>query len=145
MRLDAYTVCSMNRRTVWRMQEDIGSWSTVFQTLSFANVLTNACLIGFVGSQMANRIAEPGEDTSSFIERFRMYQPNGHTDRHAFVTYIKIFPSINYISLSGSRTVSQNCINGLGFTIQRSSCAGLGYFLAQARAAFRSLGLNAAA
>ena len=72
LRLDAYTVCSMNKRTVWRMQEDIGSWSTVFQALSFANVLTNACLIGFVGSQMANRIAGPGQDTDSFIDRFQV-------------------------------------------------------------------------
>ena len=87
-------MCQVTRRSVWRMQEDIGSWAAVFQALScarpcllaekkrkeegkkrtrytvfcicardcigvtvwscvccevrFANVMTNACLIGFV-------------------------------------------------------------------------------------------------
>ena len=50
MRLDSYQLCKMHRRANWRPQEDIGSWAGVFQTISVINVMTNACLIGFVGS-----------------------------------------------------------------------------------------------
>ena len=74
IRLDAYQLCNMHRRADWRQQEDIGSWSTVFQAMSVANVLTNACLIGFVGSQLANALADEGQETSAFVERIQMWK-----------------------------------------------------------------------
>ena len=64
LRLDSYQVCKMHRRSMWRVQEDIGSWGGVFNVLSIICVITNACLVGFVGSQLA-----PG--TASFGERVR--------------------------------------------------------------------------
>jgi len=75
LRLDAYQLCNMHRRAHWRQQEDIGSWSAVFQMISVINVMTNACLVGFVGSQVA-RMVEPDnpEVTDSFLGRFKMWQ-----------------------------------------------------------------------
>lgn len=75
MRLDAYQLCNMHRRAHWRQQEDIGSWAAVFQMISVINVMTNACLVGFVGSQVA-RMVEPDnpEVTDSFMGRFTMWQ-----------------------------------------------------------------------
>ena len=52
----------------WRVQEDIGSWSAVFNSLSIICVITNACLIGFVGSQMTDVVGsgdEPAEGSPS--------------------------------------------------------------------------------
>ena len=63
IRLDAFQICTMHRRPAWRIQEDIGSWMAVLNFMSLVNVVTNACLIAFVGAQLA-----PG--TNSFIERF---------------------------------------------------------------------------
>jgi hypothetical protein len=75
MRLDAYQLCNMHQRAYWRQQEDIGSWAGVFQMISVINVMTNACLVGFVGSQVA-RMVEPDnpESTDSFMGRFKMWQ-----------------------------------------------------------------------
>jgi hypothetical protein len=73
LRLDAYQVCHVHRRPRWRSQEDIGSWGTVFHALSVTNVITNACLIGFVGSQLAT-LLEPGNESSSFVQRVKMWK-----------------------------------------------------------------------
>jgi|EP01047_Picozoa_sp_COSAG01_P079913 hypothetical protein len=74
MRLDAYQVCRMHRRAEWRNQEDIGSWAKVFTALSVVNVLTNACLIAFVGSQLADAIAEDGVPKETFSDRLKMWK-----------------------------------------------------------------------
>jgi hypothetical protein len=74
MRLDAYQLCYMHRRADWRQQEDIGSWASVFQTISVINVMTNACLVGFVGSQVARMVSDDPEQTDTFLGRFTMWQ-----------------------------------------------------------------------
>ena len=81
LRLDAYQLCSVHQRTKWRTQEDIGSWAGVFQALSIINVITNACLIGFVGSQLAQQdffvedqpAVAPGA-IQTFVDRFKMWK-----------------------------------------------------------------------
>ena len=85
MRLDAYQVCRMHRRALWRVQEDIGSWASVFNALSVICVITNACLIGFVGSQMAEAVSAADDSVGSsgngfgagggaFMDRVKMYR-----------------------------------------------------------------------
>jgi len=78
MRLDAWQLCSVHQRARWRQQEDIGSWAGVFQALSLVNVITNACLIGFVGSQLAELMESSSDDATpaigqTFKDRVKMW------------------------------------------------------------------------
>jgi hypothetical protein len=77
IRLDASLICRMHRRAVWRMQEDIGSWGMVFESLSIANVITNACLVAFVGSQLATILGETSPDPDvqmTFVDRLKLWK-----------------------------------------------------------------------
>ena len=53
LRSDAYKLCKVHRRPEYFTRQDIGAWRTVFETIAVGAVITNALLIGFVGSQMA--------------------------------------------------------------------------------------------
>ena len=53
IRGDAWKLCKAFQRPSARPQEDIGSWYAVLNSIGFIAVLTNATMIAFVGSQMA--------------------------------------------------------------------------------------------
>jgi len=53
LRSDAYKLCTVFRRPEYQTRQDIGAWEIVFETIAVGAVITNALLIGFVGSQMA--------------------------------------------------------------------------------------------
>ena len=53
IRSDAYKLCKVYRRPAYTTRQDIGTWETVFEMIAVGAVITNALLIGFVGSQMS--------------------------------------------------------------------------------------------
>ena len=53
IRGDAWKLCRAFQRPTARPQEDIGAWFNVLNAIGFIAVLTNATMIAFVGSQMA--------------------------------------------------------------------------------------------
>ena len=61
-----YKLCRVFRRPAYETREDIGAWGTVFDALAVGAVITNALLVGFVGSQMSDAL---GYHTSSRPER----------------------------------------------------------------------------
>lgn len=65
-RLEAYKLCRVFRRPVFETRENIGAWGTVFDSLAVGSVITNALLVGFVGSQMSDAL---GVRASSRPER----------------------------------------------------------------------------
>lgn len=56
-RLDAYKLCRVFRRPNFETRENIGAWGTVFDALAVGAVITNALLVGFVGSQMSDALS----------------------------------------------------------------------------------------
>jgi len=52
VRADAFKLCNVHQRYRMRQCQDIGQWQTVFTTISVMSILTNALLMGFVGSQL---------------------------------------------------------------------------------------------
>jgi anoctamin-10/anoctamin-7 len=50
MRVDAWKLCQMCRRTEPRSAEDIGTWMTILEVISFASILVNCGLIAFTGT-----------------------------------------------------------------------------------------------
>lgn len=54
IRIDAVKFCTVLQRPRFRQAEDIGAWYTVLNVLGFFAVITNASMIAFVGSQMAD-------------------------------------------------------------------------------------------
>ena len=71
MRSDSIALCRGSRRTPWQHAEDIGSWYQVLSTISFIAVITNACILGFVSTQMALKGTEEEENIEN---RFRSYR-----------------------------------------------------------------------
>ena len=67
MRSDAYKLCKVHRRPEYQTRSDIGAWETVFETIAVASVVTNALLIGIVGSQMSDYFTD---DHTPQSERF---------------------------------------------------------------------------
>jgi hypothetical protein len=57
IRSDAYKLCQVHRRPEFQTRMDIGAWETVFETIAVSAVITNAALIGFVGSQMSQYLS----------------------------------------------------------------------------------------
>ena len=55
IRGDAWKLCKGFQRPVASPQEDIGSWYNVLNIIGFVAVLTNATMIAFVGSQIAQQ------------------------------------------------------------------------------------------
>lgn len=50
LRVDAWKLCQMFRRTEPRAVEDIGTWITILEVISFASILVNCGLIAFTGT-----------------------------------------------------------------------------------------------
>ena len=70
IRSDAVKLCKGFRRVRWQHAEDIGSWYGVLAAISFVAVISNACLLGFVSTQMTM----PGSpEESNIVHRFRSY------------------------------------------------------------------------
>lgn len=70
LRSDSIAKTRGSRRVMWQHAEDIGSWYQVLLTISFIAVITNACILGFVSTQMASK----GTTEDANIEdRFRSY------------------------------------------------------------------------
>ena len=55
IRGDAWKLCRAFQRPNCRPAEDIGSWYTVLNVIGFVAVITNATMIAFVGSQIAQQ------------------------------------------------------------------------------------------
>jgi hypothetical protein len=64
IRSDAYKLVKVHRRPPIETREDIGSWQLAFETIAVVAVITSACLIGFVGSQLQTEL----ETTASYDE-----------------------------------------------------------------------------
>jgi hypothetical protein len=71
LRSDSLAICRGFRRVQWQHAEDIGSWYQVLSTVSFIAVISNACLLGFVSTQMAARNTPEEDDIE---HRFRSYK-----------------------------------------------------------------------
>ena len=54
IRTDAYKWCMLYRRPIWERCDTIGAWNTVMKILALTSVATNATMICFVGSQLAD-------------------------------------------------------------------------------------------
>jgi hypothetical protein len=57
IRGDAWKLCKGYQRPQAAPAEDIGSWFAVLNLLGFIAVLTNATMIAFVGSQLAQDVS----------------------------------------------------------------------------------------
>ena len=68
LRSDSLTICRGFRRVPWQHAEDIGSWYSVILMVSYLAVLFNACLLGFVSTQMAQ-----GDEVINISNRFKSY------------------------------------------------------------------------
>ena len=73
LRVDATYLCYMVRRPRWEVMEDIGNWFTVFQTIGFLAVITNATMITFVGQQMADTEEEKVGGLAARMENWQLW------------------------------------------------------------------------
>ena len=71
-----YKLCRVFRRPAYETRENIGAWGTVFDALAVGAVITNALLVGFVGSQMSDAL---GYHASSRPERLGTFSISGHS------------------------------------------------------------------
>ena len=67
IRIDAVKYCTVYRRPAFRQAEDIGSWFTVLNVLGFLAVLTNACMVTFVGSNLSQEDIGPFKGDPSVL------------------------------------------------------------------------------
>lgn len=70
LRSDSIAITRGTRRVDWKHAEDIGSWYQVLSTISFIAVITNACILGFVSTQMSSKGTVEEENIEN---RFRSY------------------------------------------------------------------------
>ena len=76
IRSDAYKLVKVHRRPPIETREDIGSWQLAFETIAVVAVVTSACLIGFVGSQLQTELETTAsyDETPSAVVRFGDYR-----------------------------------------------------------------------
>ena len=72
-RLDAYKLCRVFRRPQIETRENIGAWATVFDALAVGAVMTNAALVGFVGSQMSDALGVRASSRPERIGNYRLW------------------------------------------------------------------------
>eukprot|EP01048_Picozoa_sp_COSAG05_P010916 COSAG05_NODE_992_length_6265_cov_7.908693_1_plen_1089_part_00 len=60
IRIDSVKFCTIYRRPIFQQCEDIGAWFAVLNTLGFLAVMTNATMLTFVGSQLADEDEQGG-------------------------------------------------------------------------------------
>ena len=72
-RLDAYKICRVYRRPECLTRESIGAWGTVFDSLAVGSVITNALLVGFVGSQLADTIGVTAHSRGERLINHRLW------------------------------------------------------------------------
>lgn len=54
MRVEAWKMCQLNRRPEPRSVEDIGTWFTIFEIVSYVAVICNAAIVAFTGTNAIN-------------------------------------------------------------------------------------------